>query len=45
MAQRPKPQQPPKQPPKEAPKPSPDTSKDSPLIPNHVEPDRPWPRR
>jgi hypothetical protein len=49
-----KPQQPQKQPPSKKPpkqqpfrdSPStPGTSKDRPIIPNHVEPDNPWPKR
>jgi hypothetical protein len=47
------PKQPQKQPPSNPPKqvplrdspPSPGTNKDRPIIPNHVEPDRPWPKR
>lgn len=44
--------QPPRQPPRETPRPQP--SRDTPrpgdkggrvIIPNHVEPDKPWPRR
>jgi hypothetical protein len=48
-----KPQQPQKQPPKQPPKQQPSrdspstpgTSRDRPIIPNHVEPDSPWPKR
>lgn len=47
--QQPQKQPPSKQPPKQQPfgdSPStPGTSRDRPLIPNHVEPDNPWPKR
>ena len=47
MSDKNKPQQPtrPPQPkPTRTPTPGPDTKRDRPLIPNHVDPDKPWPR-